>query len=130
MSNSRRLRRSLKASREARELRPRYPYTAPSLGTVRTWMKQLEADGDIEPKGVQRTGMPGRPPMAYGLMKQGRERNLTAGQIRDMITRAVHDRKPGRVAHLLWLLSAKDPDEARRVAARLGIVPEATGAES
>jgi hypothetical protein len=49
MGNSRTFRRHLKGSR--RTPRTRYPYAAPALSTVRRWMKQLEADGDIASKG-------------------------------------------------------------------------------
>lgn len=126
MSNSRRFRRSLAASKQARaETRPRYPYAAPSLSTVRRQVRQAVADGDIEAKGVQRTGKPGRPPVQYGLTKQGREKKWTAPQITDMITRAVHDRKYKQVPRLLWLLSAKDPGMAKRAAESIArLVPE------
>jgi DNA-binding PadR family transcriptional regulator len=120
MGNSRSFRRSLKGGR--RETRPRYPYAVPSLGTVRRWLKQAEADGDAVSE-VQHTGKPGRPPRGYRITAQGlknaRERDWTVPQIKDMITKAVHDRKYARVPHLLWAMSAKDPDEARRVAKSL-----------
>jgi hypothetical protein len=34
---------------------------APTLGTVRTWMRHAEEDGAIQRAGVERTGEPGRP---------------------------------------------------------------------
>jgi hypothetical protein len=80
MGNSRRFRRQLLASREARAARPQfsikdYPDTPPpSLGTVRRWLHQAEASGAIERKGVQRTGKPGRPAQLWGLPdRQGAE---------------------------------------------------------
>jgi DNA-binding PadR family transcriptional regulator len=115
VSNSRSFRRRLAASREARPARPRFPWGGPSLSTVRKWMKQLEAAGDIEPKGTERTGKPGRPPMMYGLTEQGKRRNWTAPQLTDAITRAIHDRKFKDVPLLLRLLKMKDPEQVERV---------------
>jgi hypothetical protein len=73
MGNSRRFRRNLQASREARTARPRfsiraYPDTPPpALGTVRTWLNNAEAAGLIERKGVRHTGRAGRPAVLWGL---------------------------------------------------------------
>ena len=127
MSNSRSFRRRLAASREVRESRPGYPYGGPSLGTVRRWMRQLEAAGHVE-RSEERTGRPGRPAHLWTMTPEGkryaREHNWTAPQLTDMITRAVHDRKYGRVPYLLRLLAAKDPDQARRIVERLAaLVP-------
>jgi DNA-binding PadR family transcriptional regulator len=70
VSNSRRrLRRGLKASREARVAR--FPEKPPSLGTVRRWLKQCEAEGTIERAGEEHTGKPGRPAHLYQLTAAG-----------------------------------------------------------
>lgn len=42
----------------------------PSLGAVRRWLHQAEAEGLIERRGVQRTGKPGRPAHLWGLAGQ------------------------------------------------------------
>ena len=39
----------------------------PALGTVRRWLRQSEAAGVAERKGVLHTGKPGRPPGLWGL---------------------------------------------------------------
>lgn len=45
-----------------------YPNTPPpAVGTVRGWLKQAEAEGKVERKGVERTGKPGRPAVLWGL---------------------------------------------------------------
>ena len=115
MGNSRTFRRRLAASREARPVRPRFPWGGPSLSTVRKWVKQLEAAGDIEAKGTERTGKPGRPPVMYGLTEQGKQRNWTAPQLTDAITQAIHDRRFKDVPLLLRLLRMKDPEQAEHV---------------
>lgn len=70
----------------SRAARPRFPEKPPSLGTVRRWMKQLEAAGDIEPKGVDRNGKPGRPAMLYGLTEAGKERAAATPDFRTQLT--------------------------------------------
>ena len=75
MSNSRGFRRRLAVSQQARETRemaPRWPWGGPSMSTTRRQLKQLEADGDIERVGVDRTGKPGRPAVLYQMTEQGR----------------------------------------------------------
>jgi hypothetical protein len=39
----------------------------PTLGTVRRWMRQGEAEGRFERVGFERTGKPGRPAVLWGL---------------------------------------------------------------
>jgi len=46
----------------------------PAVGTVRTWLRNAEAEGAVERAGVQRTGKPGRPPVLWGLTDAGRAR--------------------------------------------------------
>lgn len=71
MSNSRSLRRRLAANKAQRKgtIQPKAwkDPRAPTLGTVRRWMRQAEADGLIERKGVERTGKPGRPATLWGV---------------------------------------------------------------
>jgi predicted ArsR family transcriptional regulator len=127
VSNSRGFRRRLAASKQERAARPRYPYGGPSLGTVRRWMKQLEAAGHVE-RGVEHTGKPGRPAHLWTMTAEGkrhaRERNWTAPQLTDMITKAIHDRKYGQVPHLLRLLAMKDQEQAKRLVASIeALVP-------
>jgi predicted ArsR family transcriptional regulator len=85
-------------------------------------MKQLEDAGHVE-RSVEHTGKPGRPAHLWTMTAEGkryaREHKLTAPQLTDMITKAIHDRKYGQVPHLLRLLSIKDPDQAKRVVERL-----------
>lgn len=119
MSNSRGFRRRLAVSKQQRAAQPRFPWGGPSLSTVRRQLKQLEADGDIERKGVDRSGKPGRPAVLYGLTEQGKRRDWTAPQLTDLITRAIHDRKLKDVPLLLRLLKMKDPEQAERVIASI-----------
>jgi transposase len=37
----------------------------PAIGTVRTWLRQLEDEGRVERAGVRHTGKPGRPPVLW-----------------------------------------------------------------
>ena len=80
MSNSRRFRRGLAASRQARAagmIRPgawKDKGRAPTLGTVRKWMHAAEAEGVIERVGVRHTGKPGRPADLWGITEAGRAR--------------------------------------------------------
>jgi len=59
--------------RSGQQARPRFSIRnwpdgpPPALGTVRTWLKQAEAEGLVERKGVERTGKPGRPAHLWGL---------------------------------------------------------------
>lgn len=127
MGNARSFRRGLAASKQARKSRPRFPYGGPSLSSVRRWMRQLEAAGDVE-QTVQQTGKPGRPAHLWHLTAQGkrsaRERDWTAPQLADMITRAIRDRKYKDVPYLLRLLAMKDPRQAERVTESLAaLVP-------
>ena len=116
MSNGRSFRRNLAASKHARQPRPRFPYGGPSLSSVRRWLKQLEANGDIERKGINRTGEPGRPAVLYGLTEQGRRHpQWTSAQLTDMITRAIRDRRFKDVPLLLRLLEIDDPEQAKRI---------------
>jgi predicted ArsR family transcriptional regulator len=91
-------------------------------------MKQLEDAGHVE-RSLEHTGKPGRPAHLWTLTAEGkrhaRERDWTAPQLADMITRAIHDRKYGQVPHLLRLLAMKDPDQAKRIVESLAaLVPE------
>jgi hypothetical protein len=52
---------------------PRYPNKAPALNTVRGWLRQMDAAGTAERKGVERTGKPGRPPVLWGLTEEGKK---------------------------------------------------------
>jgi hypothetical protein len=54
---------------------PRYPHKAPALGTVRGWLRQLEATGDVERAGVEHTGKPGRPAILWRKTEQGSRRS-------------------------------------------------------
>jgi hypothetical protein len=79
MSNRRRIRKSHRASTSARPAEaerrlqavPRFPNKDPAVSTVRGWLRQLEAAGTAERKGVERTGKPGRPPTLWGLTEAG-----------------------------------------------------------
>ena len=77
MSNSRRLRRGLAASKQERKARfsiRDYPDTPPpALGTVRTWLRNAEAEGLVERAGVERAGKRGRPAQLWGATAKGRE---------------------------------------------------------
>ncbi len=82
MSNSRRFRRGLKASRQAR-----FPEKPPALGTVRRWLKQNVADGLVERAGEEYTGKPGRPAHLWQLTAEGKERAANDPRdFRDMLT--------------------------------------------
>lgn len=101
MSNSRRFRRHLAVSRKAidkrrkvaaierrRKASGRWPFGGPSMSTVRRQLKQLEAEGLAERKGVERTGKPGRPAQLWGLTERAKER-------------PVSDLSPEEVIHVL-----------------------------
>ena len=83
MGNSRSLRRRMA---KVAEPAPRFPVKPPALGTVRRWVKQAEADGLIEPAGVERTGKPGRPANLYQLTAEGKEHARSAPSARDTLT--------------------------------------------
>jgi hypothetical protein len=80
MSNSRRFRRGLAASRQSRAagmIRPgawKDRGRAPTLGAVRKWIHAAETEGLVERVGVKRTGKPGRPADLWGITEAGRER--------------------------------------------------------
>ncbi len=85
MSNSRSFRRSLKASGHVRPSGGEQPppgrwnkglamTSDPSASTTSRWMGGAEAGGVIERTGTRPTGKPGRPPVTYGLTKEGYER--------------------------------------------------------
>lgn len=73
MSNRRRIRQKAAVEHVPRETLPRYPHKDPALSTVRGWLRQLEAAGIAERKGVERSGKPGRPATLWGLTEKGRE---------------------------------------------------------
>jgi DNA-binding PadR family transcriptional regulator len=117
VSNSRPFRRRLAAIRSGRtKTRARFPWGPPSLSTVRRQMRQLEADGDIERVGVDRTGKPGRPAIMYRLTEKGRQRrDWTGDELVELITSAVNERRFKDVPYLLPLLRMKDKERARRL---------------
>jgi predicted ArsR family transcriptional regulator len=79
-------------------------------------MRQLEADGDIERAGVDRTGKPGRPAILYQLTEKGRNRRTwTADELAELITSAVNERRFQDVPYLLPLLRMRDKERARRL---------------
>lgn len=79
-------------------------------------MKQLEADGFIEPVGVERTGKPGRPAMQYRVTEKGRQKHeWTADELVELLTSAVNERRFKDVPYLLPLLWMQDKERARRL---------------
>lgn len=75
MSSSRRHADKRRANRKAvapariasrRTAYDQWPFKGPALGTVRTWLKQAEAEGKIVRAGVRHTGKPGRPAHLWG----------------------------------------------------------------
>lgn len=117
MSNSRPFRRRLAAVRSGRaKTRARFPWGPPSLSTVRKQMRQLEADGDVERAGVDRTGKPGRPAIMWQLTEKGRNRRTwTADELVELISSAVNERRFKDVPYLLPLLRMRDKERARRL---------------
>jgi predicted ArsR family transcriptional regulator len=93
--NHKKRRKGKSASRHARRFNiQNYPDTPPpKLGTVRTWMRQMEDEGAIERKAVEHTGKPGRPAVLWGLTEDGRQRALAlSGQsVPDMLTGRASD---------------------------------------
>lgn len=88
MSNSRRLRRGLKASRRKaaaeRMARPgRWKEGGPSAGTVRRWLKTAEEAGVAERAGTERTGRPGRPAQLWQLTPAYRPPGYQVGRASD-----------------------------------------------
>jgi hypothetical protein len=97
------------------------------MSTVRRQLKQLEADGDIERVGVDRTGRPGRPPVQYGLTEQGRQKpRWTAPRLTTAIIEHINAGKFREVPYMLRLLWMEDREHAKRFTRSLvQLVPEA-----
>jgi hypothetical protein len=92
VSNRRRIRRKA-AGGEPMPTLPRYPHKEAALGTVRGWLRQLEAAGDVERAGVERTGKPGRPAVLWQMTEQGKEKAAGAPEppTREQARKALHD---------------------------------------
>lgn len=79
MSNSRRLRRSIKGfqksgDRQAQPWNKGLALTSdPSDGTTRRWLNTAEDKGLLQRTGTRRTGKPGRPAQLRALTEEGRE---------------------------------------------------------
>jgi DNA-binding PadR family transcriptional regulator len=85
------------------------------MSTTRRQMKQLEADGDIERVGVDRTGKPGRPAVLYQLTEQGRQKpKWTAPRLTKAIIEAINAGEFKEVPYMLRLLWMEDRVHAKR----------------
>ena len=83
MSASRKFRRGLAASREARA---QFPTRPPALGTVRRWLKQGVAEGTIERGPDEQDGKPGRPAHTYRITEAGKERAADTPDFKTQLT--------------------------------------------
>jgi predicted ArsR family transcriptional regulator len=85
------------------------------MSTTRRQMRQLEADGDIERVGVDRTGKPGRPAVMYALTEQGRQKpKWTAPRLTTAIIEHINAGQFKEVPYMLRLLWMEDREHARK----------------